>query len=260
MRLIGNMALISSILIGASVAFAQQPELHAIVERDGTVVLCLVNGEILFSDRCAGSGRLTIVQPIEEGEIVWRSATGTVVIENDVSSSPDCALSRAKWDPGTEREIPTGKRIRKVEPARVLPLLVKKWAELLAESDIIAFTLDLDNDGLDEIIFSASNVMRVAGLHEQTGQSYPYLVLGGILRPTWRGSGYPFAFALEEGTYEGGTDAIIDVEFKGVVPIAVGTGEIALLVRAGNLFRLMQDLVRFRGEVQRIETILARCH
>jgi hypothetical protein len=260
MRLIGKVALLSSILIGASVAPAQQPELHAIVERDGTVVLCILNGEILFSDRCAGNGRLMIVQPIEEGEVVWRSAFGTVVMENESPQNPDCALSRAKWDPTTEHAIPTGKRIRKVPTARALPLLVEKWAGLLTESDISAFTLDLDNDGLDEMIVSASNVMRVASLHEQTGQSYRYLVIGSILRPTRKGRAYGSLFAHDEGTYEGGTDAIIGVEFKGVVPIAPGTGEIALLVRAGNMFRLMQDIVRFREEVQRIETILARCH
>jgi hypothetical protein len=102
---------------------AQQVELHAIVQPSGAVVLCILRGEILFADRCEGTGRLTIVQPAEEGPVVWRVATGTVTMENDAPQNPDCAVSRAKWDPKSEQTVPAGKRIRKVEPVAV-------WAQI----------------------------------------------------------------------------------------------------------------------------------
>ena len=62
---------------------AQTADLSAVVTQKGDVVLCLLKGEILFSDRCSGSGRLTIVQPIKHGSIVWRYATGVVKLENE---------------------------------------------------------------------------------------------------------------------------------------------------------------------------------
>jgi hypothetical protein len=34
----------------------QEPNLYAIAERDGSVVLCLSKAQILFADRCAGTG------------------------------------------------------------------------------------------------------------------------------------------------------------------------------------------------------------
>ena len=67
------------------------------MEQNGCVVLCLREGEILFSDRCAGSGRLNIVQPIAEGRVVWKTVRGSIALENE-TSNPDCALSRARWD------------------------------------------------------------------------------------------------------------------------------------------------------------------
>src|SRR6516165_3094679 len=88
---------------------ANAAEFYSVVERNGTVVLCLSNGSILFSDRCAGDGRLTIVEPIKEGTVVWRSVTGTVSFENETT----CALSHAKWDPKTEKVISTGRKITK---------------------------------------------------------------------------------------------------------------------------------------------------
>ena len=36
---------------------ANGAEFYAVVERSGALVLCLSNGSILFSDRCAGKGR-----------------------------------------------------------------------------------------------------------------------------------------------------------------------------------------------------------
>jgi hypothetical protein len=116
--------------------------------------------------------------------------------------------------------------------------------------------LDLDNDGQDEIVFRASNVERVAKVNEKTGAESPYVVIGGILP---KSSHHPRFFYFEQGTYSGGTDTIGDVVFKGVVPIAVQTGEIALLVVNGTGFNVLQDLIRYRGVVQRIETIQRRC-
>jgi hypothetical protein len=70
----------------------------------------------------------------------------------------------------------------------------------------------------------------------------------------------PSTFYFEQGEYTGGTDAIGQVMLKGVVPIALETGEIALLVLNGNGSDGMQDLIRFRGGiVQRIQTIQRRC-
>jgi hypothetical protein len=264
MRFMGKVTLVSTvgILIGSisfNVTTAQQHDLHAIVEQNGTVVLCLSRVDLLFSDQCAGAGRLMIVQPVREGAVVWRSAIGTVVMENAAPQNPDCVLSRAKWDSKAERAISSGKRIRKIEAAEVLARLDKTFPKRasLTESDITAFALDLDNDGIDEIVFSASNVQRVVDLHEKTREPYPYVVTGGILVSK---SSFPATFFFENGTYSGGTDTIGRVEFKGVVPIAPGTGEIALLVKAGDGLASSQDLIRFRGSVQRIETIEFRCH
>lgn len=236
------------------VVSAQLSDLHAIVESDGKVVLCLLRGEILFSDRCEGTGRLTIVQSIKEGPIVWRSASGTVAMENDSPQNPDCALSRAKWDPKSERTTSSGKRIRNVEQA-MLPLMRKAFPNVanLQEGDIKAFALDLDNDGKDEIIFSASNVDRIAKLQEKSGGSFPYVLLGGILNPS------PAVFHFEGGEYSGGTDAIGHININGIVPIAASTGEIALLIETRS-FGDTQDLIRFRqSAIQRIETIKFRC-
>jgi hypothetical protein len=68
---------------GISDTRANAAEFYSVVERDGTVALCLSKGSILFSDRCAGDGRLTIVEPIREGAVVWRSVAGTVSLENE---------------------------------------------------------------------------------------------------------------------------------------------------------------------------------
>jgi hypothetical protein len=262
----GTISLLAASILGATTSLrpaAQEPDLHAIVERDGTVVLCISRDQILFADRCAGTGRLMIVQPIQEGMVTWRTAIGTIVIANDSPQNPDCALSRARWDPKDERGVSSAKRIRKVDPSTVLAQLNKKFygIEHLIESDFTAFALDLDNDGKDEIIFSASNVRRVGELNDKTGQAYPYAVIGGILSS--RPSAYPVfpaTFFWDQGTYIGGTDAIGDVVFKGVVPIAIETGDIALLVVNGPGSDGLQDLIRYRaGVVQRIQTIQRRC-
>jgi hypothetical protein len=260
-RLMGAaiLSLAVSNFVGLASLAAQELDLHAIVERDGTVVLCLAKAQLLFADRCAGTGRLTIVQPIQEGEIVWRIAPGKVVIENESPQNPDCALSRAKWDTRDERTISSGKRIEVIDPSWVLGQLDKEFFGVnhVEEGDFDAFALDLDNDGRDEIIFRASNVERTAKLNQKTGGAYPYVVVGGILP---KSSAHPQTFYFERGTYAGGTDMIGDVSFKGVVPIAVETGEIALLVATGTGFNVLQDLIRYRGGVvQRIETIQRRC-
>ena len=258
--------LLAAIFIAGSPASAQDADLHAIVERNGTVVLCLSKAQILFADRCAGTGRLTIVQPIQEGEIVWRTAIGTIVIENDSPQNPDCALSRAKWNPREERAAPSGKRIRNVDPSLILASLNRQRfikSELI-EGDVSAFALDLDGDGKDEIVFNASNLERVSSLNEKTGEPYPYVVMGGIARPSPRlPNGFngflPPTFHFDQGEYAGGTDAIGLLVIKGVVPIAAETGDIALLVTSGNGFSGTQDLIRYRGVIQRIETIERRC-
>lgn len=262
----GTISLLAASILAATTSLrpaAQEPDLHAIVERDGTVVLCISRGQILFADRCAGTGRLMIVQPIEEGPVTWRTVMGTVAIANDPLQNSDCAVSRARWNPKDERAVSSAKRIRKVDPSTVLARLDKKHNGIghLIENDFTAFALDLDNDGKDEIIFRASNVPRVAELNDKTGQAYPYVVIGGILSS--RPSAYPVfpnAFHWDEGTYSGGTDAIGDVAFKGVVPIAFETGDIALLVVNGPGSDGLQDLIRYRGGlVQRIQTIQRRC-
>ncbi len=51
---------------------ASAQALHAIVEKDGAVVLRLPEGGITFSDRCEGTGQFRIVQPISEGPVVWQ--------------------------------------------------------------------------------------------------------------------------------------------------------------------------------------------
>lgn len=237
---------------------AQETGLHAIVERDGTVVLCLARSQILFADRCAGTGRLMIVQPMQEGAVVWRTVVGTIVIENESPQNPDCALSRAKWDPKAERIISSGKSIQAIDPSWVLGQIDKKapGIDLLEDGDFEAFALDLNNDGQDEIVFRASNVERVGKLNERTGAASRYVVMGGILP---KSSPYPHIFYFEQGTYIGGTDTIGDVVFRGVVPIAVETGEIALLAVTGTGSNGLQDLIRYRGVVQRVETIRRRC-
>jgi hypothetical protein len=246
---------------GADIARAQQADFHAIVEPGGEVVLCVSSGDILFPDQCAGSGELMIVQPIQEGPITWRSASGNVALENQSPQNRDCALSRAKWDKRTERTAVSGKTVRKVDPAMVLARLDEKhtprYADLL-EVDIEAFALDLDNDGSEEIVFSASNVRRLVELHEKSQQTYPYVVMGGIVAKTSR---LPTLFYFESGEYSGGTDTIGRLSIKGVTPIAARTGEISLLVATGRGVAGDQMLVRYRsGNVQRLETFEFRCN
>ena len=48
---------------------ANAAEFYSVVERNGALVLCLSNGSLLFSDRCAGDGRLTIVEPIKKAQL-----------------------------------------------------------------------------------------------------------------------------------------------------------------------------------------------
>src|SRR5215470_13604671 len=98
---------------GLPTVHANAADFYSIVERNGDVVLCLSNGSILFADRCTGDGRLTIVEPINEGTVVWRSATGTVSPEDH--QEPECVLSYAKWDEKAEQVISTGKEITKAD-------------------------------------------------------------------------------------------------------------------------------------------------
>jgi hypothetical protein len=238
---------------------AHAADFYAIVGRNGAVLLCLAKGSILFSDRCAGEGRLTIVEPMREGTVVWRSVTGTVSLE---PPNAGCAESRAKWDPKAENVISTGKKITKADRAAVLKRLslgkITEGADL-TEEDVTAFALDLDNDGKDEIVFVASNLMRVAKLWERDKQTRPYATFAGIL-PARTDLNYPDLFYTDHGDYLGGTDAIGSVVLEGVVSLSPGTGEIGLLVTAGPASDGKQTLIRYRySSVQRIETIRFIC-
>jgi hypothetical protein len=239
---------------------ARAADLNGIVERNGTVALCLSAGALLFPDRCEGNGRLSIVQPIEEGAVVWRSVAGTISLEN-VTPNPQCALSHAKWDPKQEDGIPTGKKITKVDKA---DLLVRLKQGILKDVDVVeadintAFSIDLDGDGREEIVFVASSLERVADHYANDDKPVPFFVYGGILES---GSPYPAIFYDDHGDYEGGTDAIGNLTIKGVVPIAPGTGELALLFKGGSGLFGAQTLVRYRfGNAQRIETFEFTCN
>ena len=239
---------------------ANAAEFYSVVERNGTVVLCLSKGSILFSDRCAGDGRLTIVEPIKEGAVVWRSTTGIVSLENETPNS-ECALSHAKWDPKTEKVISTGRKITKTDRTALIQRLsqskIPNGTEFI-EDDITAFAIDLDNDGTEEIVFAASNLDRVAKLWERDQKTYPYATFAGIMPAR---TNFPALFYTDHGDYEGGTDAIGPVTLKGVVSISPGTGEIALLITAGSALNGKQTLIRYRyGTVQKIETILFTCN
>jgi hypothetical protein len=227
-------------------------EFYSIVERDGTVAFCLSKGALLFADRCEGNGRLSIVQPIKEGTVVWRSAVGTVSLENSTPNT-QCALSRAKWDPKREEAISTGRKIGKVDRADLRKRLI---AEVI-EDDITAFALDLDGDGQDEIVFVASNLKRVADRHANDDKSVPYFVYAGVLKNDDR---FPTLFNYDRDNFSGGTDAAGDVTIRGVVPIAPGTGEIALLVMTSRRAAEIQSLIRYRLRlVQRIDVIRYIC-
>src|SRR5262249_2602418 len=230
---------------GLPTVHANAADFYSIVESDGSLVLCLSNGSILFSDRCTGDGRLTIVEPIKEGTVVWRSATGTVSLENQ-TPDPECALSHAKWDQEAEQIISTGKNITKADRTVLLNQLKPflGGAELI-ENDITAFALDLDNDGKQETVFEASNLTRVAQ------KNRPWVTLVGILSDR----APPTLLYSDRGDY---VDDPNGVEFGsataiGVVPISPETGEIALLIstRSENP---QHTLIRYRyGNVQRIE-------
>ncbi len=231
-------------------------DFYGLVERNGTVALCLSNGALLFADRCEGNGRLSIVQPIKEGTVVWRSAMGTVSLENGVANK-QCALSHAKWDPKSEETVSTGRKIAKVNRTELLKRLKQhllKDAEVV-EDDITAFALDLDNDGKEETVFVASNLKRVADHYSNDSKPIPYFVYAGVLA---NGAQVPTLFYNDRGDYYGGTDAIGHVTIKGVVPIAPGTGEIAFLI---NAISGTQMLIRYRlGIAQRIDTIEFICN
>lgn len=234
-------------------------EFYAVTERDGTVALCISQGALLFADRCEGSGRLTIVQPIKEGPVVWRSAIGTVSRED--SSPTSCSVGKAKWDPKTEKAVPTGAKIAEADRSDVLKRLTKHLPDdaKLSVDDITAFTVDLDRDGKEETVFVASNLKRIVA--QDTGDndiSLPFVVYAGVLA---KGADYPTTFYSNQGVYTGGTDAIADVTIKGVVPIAPGSGELALLINAGTPFNGNQMLIRYRyGDTQRIDTIEFICN
>ena len=244
-----------------SKALVQASGFHAIVEPNGAVVLCVSNGEILLPDRCTGTGRLLIVQPIREGEVVWVSATGAIAMENVSPQNPDCALSRAKWDASSERTTPTGRKLRKIPPEAVVQQLRRIYADDadLMPMDVAVFGLDLDNDGREDIIYAADNVPRISKLNEQTEKPYRYFVQGGIFNG--RLPEYPSTFLHETGEYLGGTDAILQVALKGIVPIAASSDVLAVLARTGTGLDGDQSLAWLGGgRLQRMASFEFRCN
>ena len=234
---------------GLPTVHANAADFYSIVERDGSVVLCLSKGSILFADRCTGDGRLTIVEPIKEGTVVWRSATGTVSLKDH--PDPECALSHAEWDQKAEQVISTGKNITKADRTVLLNQLKPflGGAELV-EDDITAFALDLDNDGKQETVFEASNLTRVAQ------KNRPWVTLAGIVSDNFP----PILLYNDHGDYvddpdgvEFGSVTASSATVIGVVPISPETREIALLISTGNE-NPQHTLIRYRyGNVQRIE-------
>lgn len=251
-------ALIFLWISSATIGVADAADFYAVVEPEGTVAFCLSQGALLFADRCEGSGRLSIVQPIRVGAVVWRSVVGVVSLDND-TPNPECALGHAKWDPKNEEAISTGKKIAKADRGELLKLFKQnllKDADVV-ENDIEAFTLDLDNDGQEETIFTVSNLGRLAD-HSADDKPIPYYAYAGVLPGN---SLFPTLFYNDRGDYIGGTDAIGDAAIKGVVPIAPDTGEIALLIKAGSGLSGTQTIIRYRlGTVQRIDTIEFSCN
>ena len=86
--------------------------------------------------------------------------------------NPDCAISRAKWDPNTEQASSTGRKIRKIPPGAVAQQLNKVYPakRTCCRKTYRRFGFDLDNDGKEEIIYIADNITRLADLHEKTKQ------------------------------------------------------------------------------------------
>lgn len=250
--------LLTIVSCALALSSASAADFYAVAEQDGTVALCLAKGSLLFADRCEGSGRLSIIQPIREGNVVWRSVAGTVAPENE-AQNPECALSRAKWEPKDEQVVSTGRKIKKVDRAEVLKRLKEdllKDEQAVAE-DIEAFALDLDGNGEEETVFAASNLNRL-GKRALYDKPVPYFAYAGVLP---KNSPIPSLLYSDRGDYSGGTDAIGDAVFKGVVPIAPGTGELALLFKAGSSLQGVQTLSRYHlGMVQRIEVIEFNCN
>ncbi|HEX7936362.1 MAG TPA: hypothetical protein VF573_25275 [Paraburkholderia sp.] len=247
------------LLIVGLIGSAHAADFYAIVEREGTVALCLSKGALVFADRCEGNGRLSIVEPIKEGAVVWRSAMGAVSLENGTQNA-QCALSHAKWDPKSEEVISAGRKIAKVDRIDLLKRLKQSLFrdEDVVEDDIAAFALDLDGDGKEEIVFAASNLKRLGDHDSSDSKPVPYFVYAGVLG---KNSVFPTLFYTDRGDYTGGTDAIGAAIIRGVVPIAPGTGEIALLIKAGSGLSGTETLVRYRlGTVQRIDTIEFTCN
>src|SRR6185312_14021356 len=98
------------------------------------------------------------------------------------------------------------------------------------------------------------DVGLVAERFEKSKSEPSYRVVAGIM-PMGANHQFPQLFYFSKGTYQGGTDSIGQVRIKGVVQIAPDSGEIALLTQSGNAANGTQDLIRYRRETQRIETI-----
>ena len=252
----GAFAVFALAVFVAGAAHAQG-DFHAIVGPKGNVVLCLSKGDILHADTCAGTGRLRIVQPLRPGRLVWRSAAGSVTLENEAPQNPDCALSRAKWDTKAERPADSGKRIGAIDPVAVLLQMSKSdYVRHLQEGDVTAFTIDLDGDGNDEIVFVASSLQRAVEASAKAGsQPQDYVVVGGILR---KDLPYALPFHFEQGKYPANDVFPSRVTIDGVVPMA--PGEIGLVVRIGSHVSDTGKLVRFRRhDLQQIDFITKTC-
>jgi hypothetical protein len=181
---------------------------------------------------------------------------GAVSLENSTPNA-ECALSRAKWDPKKEETVSTGRKIVRTDPAE----LKKRLSQYLlkdtdvVDNDISAFELDLDNDGRDRSVFVVSSLKRVAENYSGHGKPVPYFIYAGVLEQR---APLPALFYSERGDYTGATDAIADAAITGVVPLAPGTGEIALLTKTSAETRM---IVRYRhGLAQRIDTTVSTCY
>jgi microcompartment protein CcmK/EutM len=169
-------------------------------------------------------------------------------------------LSKARWDAAGEQSVQTKTQIVAVDRAdllrRLKPVLLKGVDAL--ESDLTAFAVDLDGDGTNEIVFVASNLDRLAD-HDPTSKPVPYFVFAGVQSST--SNVPPELFYSDQGEYSGGTDALGDVEVKGLVSIAPETHEIALLVKTSPALVGSQMIVRYtQGRMQKLDTISFICN
>ncbi|MEJ0076405.1 MAG: hypothetical protein WDO17_13315 [Alphaproteobacteria bacterium] len=136
-------------------------------------------------------------------------------MENESPQNPACALARAKWDHKAETVKSSGKRIVELDRASI-PISNLPLSSDFKREDFKGFSLDLDNDGENELIFTYDNFKQANAEVEKTGKATRYVVAGGVIRGGLKGQ-HPDFFHFDHGQYEGGTDAIHDARLVGVV-------------------------------------------